>query len=71
MLQNCLLAVTYAEPTDSQEAIRDSSIMGYLYVADVDETKSKVKLLSPVSGNIPPRAIISGTWPEDVADLVA
>lgn len=71
MLQNCLLAVTYADPNDSQETIRDSCIMGYVYVADVDETKHKVKLLSPVSGYIPPRAIISGNWPEDVADLVA
>ena len=71
MLQNCLLAVTYAEPNDTQEAIRDSSIMGYVYVADVDETKNKLKLLSPVSGNVPPRAIISGSWPEDVPDLVA
>jgi polyribonucleotide 5'-hydroxyl-kinase len=71
MLQNCLLTVTYAHPNDNQEAIRDSSIMGYVYVADVDEAKKKIKLLSPVSGNVPTRALIYGSWPEDFADLVA
>lgn len=70
VLQNRLLAVTYADPGDSQEALRDSCIMGYVYVADVDETKHKFKFLSPVSGNVPPRALIAGSWPEDVADLV-
>jgi len=69
-MQNCLLAVTHADPNASQDVIRDSSIMGYVYVAEVDEAKSKVRLLAPVSGRVPPRAMIWGSWPEPVPDLV-
>ncbi|OCK83425.1 Clp1-domain-containing protein [Lepidopterella palustris CBS 459.81] len=70
MIQNCLLAVTNASPNDKQEAIRDSSIMGYLYVTDVEESKHKLKLLAPLSGRIPPNAMVMGSFPEDVAGLV-
>ncbi|KAJ9644516.1 Cleavage polyadenylation factor subunit clp1 [Coniosporium apollinis] len=70
MMQNCLLAVTSADPYESEENIRDASIMGYVYVADVDEAKKKVRILAPVSGRVPPKALVWGSWPEDVADLV-
>ncbi|KAH7394949.1 Pre-mRNA cleavage complex II protein Clp1-domain-containing protein [Phaeosphaeria sp. MPI-PUGE-AT-0046c] len=69
-LQNSLLAITTASPTDSQEVIRDSSVKGYIYVADVDETKKKVRLLSPQPGMIPANAMVLGSWPEDVPGLV-
>lgn len=69
-LQNSLLAITTASPTDSQDVIRDSSIKGYIYVADVDEAKKKVRLLSPQPGMIPGNAMVLGTWPEDVPGLV-
>ncbi|KAF2032627.1 Clp1-domain-containing protein [Setomelanomma holmii] len=70
LLQNSLLAITTAAPTDSQEVIRDSSIKGYIYVADVDEAKKKVRLLSPQPGMIPANAMVLGSWPEDVPGLV-
>ncbi|KAL1640540.1 Cleavage polyadenylation factor subunit clp1 [Diplodia intermedia] len=70
MIQNGLLAITHAEPSDSYEHIRDSSVMGYVYIADVDEAKQNVKLLAPLSGQIPRHAMILGNWPEDVAGLV-
>jgi polyribonucleotide 5'-hydroxyl-kinase len=69
-LQNSLLAITTAAPTDSQEVIRDSSIKGYIYVADVEEAKRKVRLLSPQPGMIPANAMVLGSWPEDVPGLV-
>jgi polyribonucleotide 5'-hydroxyl-kinase len=69
-LQNCLLAITHADPGDSQDAIKESSIMGYVYVADVDDEKRKLKLLSPMGGRVPAKAMIWGLWPEDVIDLV-
>ncbi len=71
MIQNCLLAITHAQPNDSHEVIRDSSVAGYVYVADVDEVKKTVKLLAPVSERVPARAMLLGRWPEDIADLVA
>lgn len=70
MMQNCLLAVTSADAHDIEENIRDATVMGYVYVADVDEAKKKVRILAPVSGRVPPKALVWSSWPEDVADLV-
>ncbi|KAL1798652.1 hypothetical protein ACET3X_002689 [Alternaria dauci] len=69
-MQNQLLAITTASPNDPQAVIRDSSIRGYIYVADVDEAKKKVKLLSPLPGATPGNAMILGKWPEAVEGLV-
>ncbi|KAF2083376.1 mRNA cleavage and polyadenylation factor IA/II complex [Saccharata proteae CBS 121410] len=70
MIQNGLLAITNAEPNESAEAIRDSSVLGYVYIADVDEAKQQVRLLAPLSGHIPHKAMILGLWPEEVVGLV-
>jgi polyribonucleotide 5'-hydroxyl-kinase len=69
-LQNSLLAITTALSTDSQDVIRDSSVKGYIYVADVDEAKRKVRVRSPQPGGIPGNAMVLGRWPEDVPGLV-
>ncbi|KAF1362702.1 Clp1-domain-containing protein [Lizonia empirigonia] len=70
-LTNKLLAITTASPNDKHEVIRDSSVRGYIYVADVDEAKRKVRLLSPQPGHLPGSAMVLGSWPEDVAGLVS
>ncbi|KAF2423683.1 mRNA cleavage and polyadenylation factor IA/II complex [Tothia fuscella] len=70
MMQNSLLAVTNADSNASQEEIRDASVMGYVYVAGVEEGSRKIRLLSPVGGKVPAKAIIWGSWPEEVVDLV-
>ena len=69
-MQNHILAITTASPNDPQAVIRDSSIRGYIYVADIDEAKKKVKLLSPLPGQTPGNAMILGTWPESIEGLV-
>jgi polyribonucleotide 5'-hydroxyl-kinase len=69
-IQNSLLAVTTSAANEKQDIIRDSSVRGYLYVADVDETKKKVRLLSPQPGQTPSNAIVYGTFPEDVPGLL-
>lgn len=69
-MQNQLLAITTASPNEAQPVIRDSSVRGYVYVADVDEVKRKVKLLSPLPGQTPSSALILGSWPEAVEGLV-
>lgn len=70
MIQNSLLAVTNAGSSESLDTIRDSSILGYLYVAEVEETKKRLRLLSPVNGRIPSNALLIGDWPEGVMDLM-
>lgn len=69
-LQNALLAVTHVEGHASLEQIRDASVMFYIYVADVDDVKRRVKVLSPLGGRVPLNAVVWGTWPEGVVGLV-
>lgn len=63
-LQNAVLAIVQAEPNDSQDSIRDASVIGFIYVAEVDETKNKLRILSPGSGRLPHKAMILGMWPD-------
>lgn len=68
-LQGSLLAITTTDINDTQDAIRDSSIQGYIYIAEVDEPKSKMRLLTPMSGRVPSKALVVGDWPEGVVDM--
>jgi polyribonucleotide 5'-hydroxyl-kinase len=70
-LQNAMLAVTHADANASPEQIRDASVLCYVYVADVDDKKRRMKLLSPINGRIPAKAIVWGAWPEPVSGLVS
>lgn len=65
-----LLAVMYAGVNDSMEAIRDASVMGFVYVAEVDERRNRIKVLSPVGGGIGGRPCVWGSWPEAVGSLL-
>lgn len=70
-MANSLLAISHAPPNARPAEIRDSSIMGFLYVADVDSEKGRVRVLSPVGGRVPQRAMVWGRkWPEQVVGLV-
>ena len=69
-MRNNVVAVVNADPDASEEDIRDSSVVGFLYVVDVDEARGKITLLAPVAGRIPNRAIVWGHWPEEVIGMV-
>ncbi|KAL2853640.1 hypothetical protein BJX68DRAFT_45246 [Aspergillus pseudodeflectus] len=70
-LANTLLAITHCAPTSNLAEIRDASTMGFLYVADVDGERGKIRVLAPVGGRVPSRAIIWGKkWPAEVVGLV-
>ena len=69
-MQNAILAIVHADPNDAQENIRDASVIGFVYVAEVDEKRKKLKVLAPLSGRLPNKAIVWGVWPEGVGDLV-
>lgn len=70
-LANTLLAITHAPATASPAEVRDASIMGFLYVADVDAEKGKIRVLAPVGGRMPPRAIIwAKRWPGELVGLL-
>ena len=70
-LENTLLAITHAAPNAPLTEIRDASVMGFAYVANVDDKKRKITLLAPVPGRIPSRALIWGKrWPGEFVGLV-
>ena len=63
-MQNAILAIVHAEINDSHESIRDASVIGFLFVAEVDEKRKRIKILAPLSGRLPNKAMIWGRWPE-------
>lgn len=60
----------YAYPHDSLDTIRDASVMGYVYVAEVDEKRKRLKILAPSSGKLGDRPMVWGSWPEATASLI-
>ena len=59
-----------ADPGDSMDDIRDSSVVGFIYVAEVDEQKKKMRILAPLGGRMPYKAMIWGSWPDIGGDLL-
>ncbi|KAL8940926.1 MAG: hypothetical protein Q9211_002045 [Gyalolechia sp. 1 TL-2023] len=69
-MQNAILAIVQADVNDTPENIRDASVIGFVYIAEVDEKRKKLRILTPIGGRIPHRALIWGSWPTDVGELV-
>ena len=65
-LLHSVLAIVQAEANASQEDLRVASVLGFVYVAEVDESRKKLKLLTPLSGRLPNQVMVWGTWPESV-----
>jgi len=70
VMEHWTLAIMHASRSDSPEAVRESTVIGYVYVSDVDEGRQKVKLLSPVPGRVGDRPMIWGRWPEPYINLL-
>ncbi|KAI1807248.1 Clp1-domain-containing protein [Daldinia bambusicola] len=70
VMQNCILSVVYASIHDSADTIRDSNVMGYVYVAEVDEKRRKLKVLAPVTARLGDRPLLWGSWPEPMVSLL-
>ena len=68
-IRSSILAVMNCDPEAEQETIRDSSVMGFLYVTDTDEARGRISLLSPVAGRVPNRAIVWAGWPEPILGM--
>ena len=65
-----LVAIKFCAGNSDVIAIRDSACMGFLYVSEVDETKKRVRFLAPHPQRWGDRALVYGSWPEAVSDLV-
>lgn len=64
------LAVMNASVHDSPETIRYATVMGFVYVADVDKDRRRLKILAPVSARLGDRPMIWGRWPEPYINLL-
>jgi polyribonucleotide 5'-hydroxyl-kinase len=69
-MEHWTLAIMHASRSDSPETVREATVIGYVYVSDVDEERQKVKLLSPVPGRVGDRPMIWGRWPEPYINLL-
>ncbi|KAK9458794.1 Pre-mRNA cleavage complex II protein Clp1-domain-containing protein [Lipomyces oligophaga] len=61
-LQNTILAVLFATSEDSESDIAEASVMGFVHVLDVDETKKKMKILMPIKTRLPARVLMMGNY---------
>ncbi|WPH04676.1 SAICAR synthase-like protein [Acrodontium crateriforme] len=69
-LTGSLMAVKYCPGSSNEETVRDSTVMGFVYVAEVDDTRKKIRFLAPHPQRWGDRALVWGPWPEAIADLV-
>lgn len=69
-MQNSIIVIMQAGPNDTHESIRDASVLGFIYVAEVDEKRKKVKILAPLSGRLPSRAMIWDSLGDGIGGLV-
>lgn len=67
-----ILALPHASTKDSMEDVRDASVMGFVYVAEVDEKKRRLKVLAPVTTRIggDGKIAVWGAWPGVVVSLM-
>ncbi|RKF76134.1 mRNA cleavage and polyadenylation factor clp1 [Golovinomyces cichoracearum] len=70
LMLHCMLAVMFASEADSQETLRDASVMGFVYVSEVNEKRRKLKVLAPMNSKITERPLIWGSWPEPTMSLI-
>ncbi|KAK9374531.1 Pre-mRNA cleavage complex II protein Clp1-domain-containing protein [Lipomyces chichibuensis] len=61
-LQNAILAVLYASAKDSEDDIAEASVMGFVNISDIDETKKKVKVLMPIQARLPSQVLFMGSY---------
>lgn len=69
-LSHWTLAVMNASVGDSPETIRTATVLGFVYISDVNKDRRKLSMLTPVSGRIGNRPLLWGTWPEQFINLL-
>jgi polyribonucleotide 5'-hydroxyl-kinase len=70
MMLHSLLAVMHAAVLDQVGTIRDATVMGFVYVAEVDEKKRQLKILAPLNTSFTDKPLVWGSWPERVMGLI-
>lgn len=69
-LAHWTLAVMNAGVHDPPDVVQQATVQGFVYVAEVDGERRKVRVLAPVSGRLGDRPLVFGRWPEPYINLV-
>ena len=69
-LLNRLLAIKWAAGAADAAAVRNSAVMGFVYVAEVDEAKQRVRFLAPHPQRWGDRALVFGGYPSVVVGMI-
>ncbi|OAA66770.1 mRNA cleavage factor complex 2 protein [Niveomyces insectorum RCEF 264] len=69
-LAHWTLAVMNASVHDPPDVIQNTTALGFVYVAEVDGERKKIRILAPVSGRLGDRPLVFGRWPEPYINLV-
>lgn len=69
-MQHWTLAVMNASVHDAPDVIQSATVMGFVYIADVDKDRRKLKVLAPVSARLGDRPLLWGKWPEPYINLL-
>ncbi|KAL9081961.1 MAG: hypothetical protein Q9159_006858 [Coniocarpon cinnabarinum] len=64
------LCLKHCPRESGPDVVRDASVMGFLYVLDVDVDRSRARILSPVGGRVPSCVAVMGAWPGAVDGVV-
>jgi polyribonucleotide 5'-hydroxyl-kinase len=66
-----LIAIKFCHGQSEEREVRDSAVIGFLYVAEVDEVRKRVRFLAPHPQRWGDKALVWGQgWPEVISDLV-
>ncbi|KAJ2904756.1 putative pre-mrna cleavage complex ii protein clp1 protein [Zalerion maritima] len=69
-LSTWCLAVMCLPATSGPEEVQHASVKGFVYVADVDRERRRLKILTPVSGRLGDNPLLWGRWPEPFINLL-
>ncbi|KAK6331641.1 Cleavage polyadenylation factor subunit clp1 [Orbilia javanica] len=63
--ENLVVAVLQVDAKDAgAKEVAESAVLGFVFVQEVDEKEKRMKVLSPVPGRVPAKALLVGKWPE-------
>ena len=64
------LTIMDASVNDPPETIRQAPVVGFIAVAEVDEDRRRLKILSPFTGRVDNKPMVWGRWPEPYINLL-
>jgi polyribonucleotide 5'-hydroxyl-kinase len=61
-LQHCVVAILHADKKSDDDIVMRSGVLGFGVITEADDAKSKLRVLIPVPGRLPDRAMLLGSF---------